>query len=156
MVYIFPTLLIVCLFTGSKASWEVIYPNTNWCGILKGDMANISDLGSLDQLDKCCRTHAYCPISINAFETQYGISNTGATTVYDCACEDVLYECLKAVDISQQKHANAVGMSYFNMLQPKCIKKETTCVSSSNSFWTSIRRCVYRSGYKLFSGRRWE
>ncbi|VDI18748.1 secretory phospholipase A2 [Mytilus galloprovincialis] len=149
MVDVFPTLLIVCLFTSSKASWDIIYPNTKWCG--KGNTANnYDDLGSLDTLDSCCRTHDNCPININAFEKDYGILNIGTSTVSHCDCEDVLYECLRAIDGSQKDHATAVGISYFNVLHPKCIKKETKCVLK---IWGN---CIHKSsGYNLFSGRWW-
>ncbi|XP_052069025.1 phospholipase A2-like [Mytilus californianus] len=123
--------------------------DTKWCG--KGDRANnYDDLGKLDQLDSCCRTHDYCPISIKSFDTKYGILNIGISTVSSCDCDDVFFKCLKSVDGSQKNDAIAVGISYFNVLHPKCIKKETKCVLK---IWG---RCVHKSsGYNLFSGRWW-
>ncbi|CAC5413896.1 PLA2G [Mytilus coruscus] len=56
--------------------------DTKWCG--KGNRANnYSDLGSLDLLDRCCRIHDYCPISIKSrvIKTKYGILNIGISTV---------------------------------------------------------------------------
>ena len=51
-----------------------ILPGTLWCG--RGDRANVyEELGHQKELDKCCRSHDYCPIKLRSHTTRYGLTN---------------------------------------------------------------------------------
>lgn len=51
-----------------------IAPGTKWCG--PGNRASsYDDLGSAVETDKCCRDHDHCPMSINAGESDYNLTN---------------------------------------------------------------------------------
>lgn len=53
---------------------------TRWCG--KGNSASsYYALGKFVEIDKCCRIHDNCPISINGGATEYGVKNDGKITL---------------------------------------------------------------------------
>jgi secretory phospholipase A2 len=56
------------------------FPGTKWCG--PGNTASsYDDLGSDRETDICCRTHDFCPISVDPGQEQCGFKNEGYFTV---------------------------------------------------------------------------
>ena len=63
-----------------------IYPGTNWCGT--GTSATeFHDLGEQRGTDKCCRTHDFCPYTIEGFTKKYGHFNYRFHTISHCECD---------------------------------------------------------------------
>uniref|UniRef100_T1ILL8 Phospholipase A2-like central domain-containing protein n=1 Tax=Strigamia maritima TaxID=126957 RepID=T1ILL8_STRMM len=95
---------------------------TYWCGAGNISRSNKDiDLGTLSELDSCCRTHDHCPDFIDVDQTKYGITNDKAGTISSCNCDDTFFQCLHDV-----KHVTAdnVGFIFFNVLAMPCFKKE--------------------------------
>ena len=72
---------------------------TKWCGD-GNKSASYHDLGYWDRLDRCCREHDHCPLSIHSDKQRWGVKNTVGYTVSDCKCDDRFYNCLKKVLIN--------------------------------------------------------
>lgn len=126
--------LIVCVFF--NLTLQIIVPGkyifcsnlintisnlgTKWCG--RGNIAtNFSDLGHFRSTDYCCRNHDLCQVKISANSSKYGLINTANYTKMHCSCDTDFYACLKYVD---NILAISVGIVYFNIIQPKCFRKD--------------------------------
>ncbi|XP_064613349.1 phospholipase A2-like [Liolophura sinensis] len=102
---------------GNSFKYTTIYPGTKWCG--KGNLAkNNNDLGSLKKPDRCCRAHDLCSTKIKAGKTKYGIKNKSAITWSHCDCDKAFHKCLKSANT---KDSDVIGVSYFDILNNKCI-----------------------------------
>ncbi|EEB11436.1 conserved hypothetical protein [Pediculus humanus corporis] len=94
-----------------------VFPGTKWCG--SGDLANTYyDLGTDKKLDKCCRSHDFCPVKVLGLKTQHNLTNYSLYTKSHCECEDVFYKCLKTVN---SHSSNLIGNLYFNVGNFLCI-----------------------------------
>jgi len=121
-----------------------ILPGTKWCGV--NDVAkNYEDLGSGSyfEVDKCCRTHDHCPLKVYAFSTRYHAINYHPYTKSHCACDDLLYNCLKRLASEKQQFgpdtasiASSIGNVYFNVIGIECAepKYQKTCLN-----YTTVR-----------------
>ncbi|XP_018318994.1 uncharacterized protein LOC108732605 isoform X2 [Agrilus planipennis] len=113
------------------ALFSGIIPGTKWCGT--GDIAmSYYDLGSEISTDRCCRAHDLCPVKIRAYSKRYNLTNDSLYTKSHCACDDVLYSCLKQAD---SPSANLLGNIYFNLVQVPCLND-----TSSGRQFNKIRR----------------
>ena len=122
---------------------------TKWCGA--GDIAqSYDDLGSLTELDKCCRAHDHCPIKVNGMASAHGLINLSLYTKYvsiefsnskldsylfsdcrsHCACDDEFYTCLKVLD---SHVARMIGNLYFNVIQVPCVDQDISISSGGQS-----------------------
>ncbi|XP_041979120.1 uncharacterized protein LOC121733081 [Aricia agestis] len=106
------------LLGGSPLSLlQGIIPGTKWCGT--GDIAaDYHDLGAARSLDRCCRTHDLCPTKVRAFSRRYNLTNNSLYSKSHCACDDMLFSCLKATNTSA---AQLMGHIYFNIVQVPCL-----------------------------------
>lgn len=52
-------------------------------------------MGENIEIDRCCRSHDHCNLSVESGETKYGYNNTGLYTVSDCQCDTNLRLCLE-------------------------------------------------------------
>lgn len=93
---------------------------TLWCGD-----GNVSDsvavLGSAKFADSCCRDHDMCPDTIEAGDTQHGLTNKGLFTRSHCDCDDKFYNCLKKANTLI---SNGIGFTYFTILGPQCFQED--------------------------------
>ncbi|KAK6626308.1 hypothetical protein RUM43_006619 [Polyplax serrata] len=112
-----------------------IFPGTKWCGA--GDIAgSYHDLGPDTQLDKCCRSHDLCPVKVAGFRTQYNATNYSLYTKTHCDCDDIFYDCLKALHTTR---ANILGDIYFNVARFMCVEDIPPELVT-----TSTKKFVYR------------
>ena len=108
-----------------------ILPNTKWCGF-GAAAANYSDLGTEEELDRCCRAHDYCPV----YSTRLSQDNPTLYTQVHCLCDQKFYQCLKNVGTSL---ADTVGQIFFNIVRMKCLN----FVKDGKSCSLSVRgRCL--------------
>uniref|UniRef100_A0A915HF25 Phospholipase A2 domain-containing protein n=1 Tax=Romanomermis culicivorax TaxID=13658 RepID=A0A915HF25_ROMCU len=99
-----------------RSKRSLIYKDTKWCG--PGNISTgYDDLGDNRALDYCCRDHDYCPISIPAMATKFGLRNTNLYTLSHCECDRKFMNCLRKVDTFD---SNFVGMMYFNIANTQC------------------------------------
>ncbi|XP_023335174.1 uncharacterized protein LOC111706511 isoform X3 [Eurytemora carolleeae] len=76
------------MFTATK----IIVKDTLWCG--RNNIAKqYNQLGPDYQLDRCCRAHDFCPFDLPGLTK----SNPAPYTMSACECDQVFYDCLKAV-----------------------------------------------------------
>ncbi|XP_058788807.1 phospholipase A2 hemilipin-like [Phymastichus coffea] len=95
-----------------------IFPGTKWCGL--GNIANgFHDLGKLHNVDRCCRSHDFCPIKVLKKDQRYNLTNTAFYTKSHCLCDETFYDCLKK---DNGWSAIFIGNIYFNAASPNCIK----------------------------------
>ena len=92
-------------------------PGTNWCG--KGSRADSAKaIGGYAGADRCCRHHDLgCPISIEAGQTRYGLTNLRIHTVMHCSCDERFRSCLK---MARTQAADIVGNLFFNTINIPC------------------------------------
>jgi len=108
-----------------------ILPNTKWCGF-GAAAANYSDLGTEEELDRCCRAHDYCPV----YSMRLSQDNPTLYTQVHCLCDQKFYQCLKNVGTSL---ADTVGQIFFNIVRMKCLN----FVKDGKSCSLSVRgRCL--------------
>ncbi|KAL7638402.1 UNVERIFIED_CONTAM: hypothetical protein RMT77_010972 [Armadillidium vulgare] len=89
---------------------HVIYPGTKWCGT--GNAAEgLDDLGTLRELDLCCRDHDLCPEVLEPGETKHNLTNDSPFTITLCECSNKFRECLKNVNTPESKE---VALTYFS------------------------------------------
>ncbi|KAK8401991.1 hypothetical protein O3P69_001228 [Scylla paramamosain] len=89
---------------------HIIYPGTKWCGT--GNVAEgLDDLGSLKEVDACCRDHDLCPDDLEPGQTRHNISNESPFTMTHCDCNESFRKCLKDVGTGEAKE---VGSAYFS------------------------------------------
>ncbi|XP_063913868.1 phospholipase A2-like [Zophobas morio] len=143
--------------TGKNNLQNLIVPGTKWCG--KGSIAvSYDDLGVAREVDICCRAHDLCPDSIEPGETRHGLENTGFGVWSLCDCDEKLRMCLKNVN---NLISDGVGFLFFNVLGPKCFKKEYPVVGCHKCEYTTYaykerdrKRCVEpvldKSGSKIY------
>lgn len=94
-----------------------IIPGTKWCGT--GDIASTyADLGAQATMDRCCRSHDLCPTKVRAYQKRYGLENNSLYTKSHCACDDMLFTCLKRTNTSA---AQVMGSIFFNLVQVPCV-----------------------------------
>uniref|UniRef100_A0A1V1WBI2 Putative phospholipase n=1 Tax=Superstitionia donensis TaxID=311983 RepID=A0A1V1WBI2_9SCOR len=74
---------------------ERTFLGTKWCGA-GNTSTSYSDLGTLNNIDSCCRDHDHCD-SIAAGETKYGLKNKGENSLMNCDCEVAFAACLDEV-----------------------------------------------------------
>ncbi|GAB1608128.1 phospholipase A2 phaiodactylipin-like [Argonauta hians] len=109
-----------------RRSMNFIYPGTKWCGA--GDVASgWDDLGVNREADICCRNHDHCPQYIEAYQTDYGLTNPGMFTRSCCGCDEKFKECLHKAKCNAPSErdryvAGLIGEIYFSELNMKCIK----------------------------------
>lgn len=72
-------------------SGRVIY--TKWCGP-GNDAKHFDDLGENTEIDRCCRSHDHCRLSIAPGETKYNFTNDGLYRISDCLCDNEFRYCL--------------------------------------------------------------
>ncbi|XP_021942221.1 uncharacterized protein LOC110841215 isoform X2 [Zootermopsis nevadensis] len=63
-----------------------IVPGTKWCGH-KHLADEYLHLGGLSSLDRCCRSHDFCPHSISGFSSKYHLFNYRPFAVSHCHCD---------------------------------------------------------------------
>jgi len=108
-----------------------ILPDTKWCGF-GAAAANYSDLGTEEELDRCCRAHDYCPV----YSMRLSQDNPTLYTQVHCLCDQKFYQCLKNVGTSL---ADTVGQIFFNIVRMKCLN----FVKDGKSCSLSVRgRCL--------------
>lgn len=91
---------------------------TKWCG--KGNIAhNYYDLGTEIEVDKCCRTHDFCPSNIPPRTTRYNLANTDTYTKSHCTCDENLRECLKS---TRHSTGDLTHFMYFTISDPQCFE----------------------------------
>ncbi|XP_069993883.1 phospholipase A2 [Penaeus vannamei] len=89
---------------------HIIYPGTKWCGT--GNVAEgLDDLGTLKEVDACCRDHDLCPDDLEPGQTRHNITNESPFTMSHCDCNDNFRKCLHDVGSGE---ANEVGSAYFS------------------------------------------
>lgn len=105
---------------GLKDRLKAIYPGTLWCG--DGNQAKSKhEVGLFRNTDSCCKQHDLCPAFIRSGQEFKGLRNTGTFTRSHCDCDLKFYNCLKKTDTIV---SNKIGYTYFNILRPKCFRKE--------------------------------
>ncbi len=82
---------------------------------------NDDDLGTYEEVDKCCRTHDKCKKKVGGFSKDYDYRNWMPFTVSDCECDEKFYDCLKDVK-THTAAAKAVGNIFFNVLSMPCLE----------------------------------
>lgn len=93
---------------------------TLWCG--DGNYArNVNEIGLFRNTDICCKHHDQCPAFIRPGNELKGLRNTGLFTRSHCDCDQKFYTCLKNID---SIISNKIGITYFNILKPKCFRRE--------------------------------
>lgn len=60
------------------------------------------------------------PLQVKPFQTRYNLFNFAPYTKSHCACDQMFYNCLKAVNSSK---ADAVGDVFFNVLGIQCVEE---------------------------------
>nr|ACZ37401.1 PLA2 protein precursor [Eumenes pomiformis] len=95
---------------------------TLWCGAEK-NTGKYSHLGEAEKTDKCCRTWHDCDEFMTPGEEKYGLHNTANYKVYLCHCNEMFHQCLKDVTGLEASLATQIGMAYFDVVSPKCLKK---------------------------------
>ncbi|XP_037793602.1 phospholipase A2-like [Penaeus monodon] len=89
---------------------HIIYPGTKWCGT--GNVAEgLDDLGTLKEVDACCRDHDLCPDDLEPGQRRHNITNESPFTMSHCDCNDNFRKCLHDVGSGE---ANEVGSAYFS------------------------------------------
>lgn len=108
---------------------QLTYPGTKWCGI-GNDAKNLSDLGSEQEVDICCRDHDHCEIYILPFHNKFGLYNFSLFTCSDCGCDREFKRCLQGQLDSTT--GSVIYNMYFKFLRLKCIEEKTknVCVKS--------------------------
>ncbi|XP_023335173.1 phospholipase A2 isoform X2 [Eurytemora carolleeae] len=97
------------MFTATK----IIVKDTLWCG--RNNIAKqYNQLGPDYQLDRCCRAHDFCPFDLPGLTK----SNPAPYTMSACECDQVFYDCLKAVG---SKSTEDVGKIFFNIAKVPCV-----------------------------------
>ncbi|RUS83368.1 hypothetical protein EGW08_008871, partial [Elysia chlorotica] len=132
----------------------LIVPGTKWCG--DGDIAEgFDDLGPQPEVDKCCRRHDHCPMTIPRLGSKYGMFNYRLHTICHCHCDRKLRHCLER---SKSPMAEFVGRLYFNLVGPSCFKmrEERQCVTSL--WWGGCReyatvKVAYTKSQRKFKTR---
>ncbi|XP_062590824.1 phospholipase A2-like [Saccostrea cucullata] len=109
------------------------YPGTKWCGV-GNEATRYEDLGTIEDVDRCCRDHDFCNVKIEAGKSDYGLKNDGFFTIVSCECERAFYDCLSAVP--RYPHAAIIGFVYFDLFSPKCIGKKKVC--TRYIFWRTV------------------
>ena len=116
----------------NPAADSIRMPGTSWCG--KGwrvDSAN--SMGGYAGADRCCRHHDLgCPVSINAGETKYGLTNMRIHTVMHCSCDQRFRSCLK---MAGTQAADLVGSLFFNTINIPCFVFSKEKVCSTYNWW---------------------
>lgn len=118
-----------------STSKGIVVPGTKWCGM--GQTAeNDDDLGSIADVDSCCRAHDKCPYNVHAFQTKDFYFNLRPHTVSTCDCDESFFNCLKGVK-ENKTVADSMGSAYFNTVGPPCVKKEVGKYCA-NWHWTNM------------------
>jgi len=112
-----------------------IYPGTNWCGT-GNEAQSFHDLGEQRGTDKCCRSHDFCPYTIEGFTTKYDLFNYRFHTISHCECDIRFRTCLKNIGDGV---SDTVGKLFFDVMGLKCFVfvQEDVCVK--RSWWG---RCI--------------
>nr|ACD61710.3 phospholipase A2 [Orancistrocerus drewseni] len=102
---------------------------TKWCGY---DVAarSYEKLGEAIETDKCCRQWHNCDDFIAPLGEKYEIHNTVNYKILHCYCNNAFHRCLKDVEGMEAATAAQIGMAYFDIIGPKCLRKvyyEPTC-----------------------------
>lgn len=106
---------LLCLFC-----FCLLFTGTLWCG--DGNHAkNANEIGLFRNTDICCKQHDQCPAFIRSGSEFKGLHNNGLFTRSHCECDLKFYNCLKRID---SLVSNKIGYTYFNILRPKCFRKE--------------------------------
>lgn len=94
------------------------FPGTKWCG--PGNTADgYEDLGSDEEVDKCCREHDHCD-NMASGEEKHGLTNNDFFTRLHCTCDKEFKQCLRRVD---SKRGNFIGNFYLNV-RDRCYKEQ--------------------------------
>lgn len=99
-----------------------LFQGTKWCG--PGGANGYEDLGSLTEVDKCCRAHDHCD-HIEKSNEKYGLRNSRSITVLHCRCDKEFRDCLRRIGSGW---ADTVGRMYF-YYQSHCYKSEHPIVA---------------------------
>lgn len=117
---------------------KAIYPGTQWCG--NGNRArDAEDLGLFKRTDDCCRTHDNCSDNIPAGQSRHGLNNSGLFTRSSCECDEKFYDCLKT---AKTLVSRKIGITYFNVLRPKCFRKDHPVSGCEKYEGIILKRCV--------------
>uniref|UniRef100_A0A1A9WR39 Condensin complex subunit 1 n=1 Tax=Glossina brevipalpis TaxID=37001 RepID=A0A1A9WR39_9MUSC len=91
------------------ASTSTIVPGTKWCG--PGNIAaNYNDLGSLREVDMCCRDHDHCEDVIMPDVRSHDLYNSDWFPIMKCSCEQKFINCLQEIN---SPASNSLGHFYF-------------------------------------------
>ncbi|XP_017784880.1 PREDICTED: phospholipase A2-like [Nicrophorus vespilloides] len=119
-------------------NWLFIYPGTKWCGA--GNVAmNFDDLGDFARTDKCCRAHDNCDDSIEGYQTNHNLTNTGFYSKLSCGCDEKFFQCLKSVNTRDSK---IIGGIYFNALGTQCFKSDYPIKKCTKQVYFPSKKCV--------------
>ena len=101
------------------------------------------------------------PLQVKPFQTRYNLFNFAPYTKSHCECDQMFYNCLKAVNSSK---ADAVGDVFFNVLGIQCVEERLGgrgCVQSNkarardeNTGSDAEKRSLVLPGIALGIGRR--
>lgn len=102
----------------SEERINLSFPGTKWCG--PGSTANgYDDLGSDEEVDKCCRAHDHCD-NMASGEEKHGLKNNDFFTRLHCICDKEFKQCLKTVN---NRRGNYIGNFYFDV-RDRCYKEQ--------------------------------
>lgn len=99
------------------------FPGTKWCGP-GNTAAGYDDLGSDEEVDKCCRSHDHCD-NIASGEEKHGLKNNDFFTRLHCQCDKEFKQCLRHVN---SKRGNFIGNFYFDV-RDRCYKEQRPIVN---------------------------
>ncbi|XP_044002225.1 phospholipase A2-like [Aphidius gifuensis] len=116
---------------------RMIFPGTKWCG--RGNISEgYDDLGYYEEVDKCCRSHDYCPDVIEGYESKHNLTNLKSYARLHCSCDEEFYDCLHDLD---HMIGNQIGRMYFTLLHTQCFREDYPIVSCKH-YSTFPKRCL--------------
>uniref|UniRef100_A0A1B0FH43 Phospholipase A2 n=1 Tax=Glossina morsitans morsitans TaxID=37546 RepID=A0A1B0FH43_GLOMM len=132
-------------------STSTIVPGTKWCG--PGNTAdNYNDLGSLREVDMCCRDHDHCESIIMPDVTLHNLYNSDWFPIMKCSCEQKFMNCLQEIN---SPASNSLGHIYF-VGRDKCFQFGHPIIECTKYQQGIIRkRCIV---YKVdkFKSKIWQ
>jgi hypothetical protein len=128
-----------------------IAPGTKWCGH-KRLAKDYVDLGGLSNLDRCCRRHDMCPLSISGFCTKYHLFNYRPFSVSHCHC-DRRYEWSEQ-NISLSFHFSTTKATHLS--QTSLNLKQEFRMRGTNNFCVHVGYLTTLSVARMCSIKWWD
>ena len=82
------TLIVVFCGLFELSACIGITKGTTWCGSGNKSTSIFDMKGSYTAIDRCCRDHDACPISIHRLSFKYNYYNHRLFTISDCQCDE--------------------------------------------------------------------